>query len=390
MKTINRRSFLRNTGIAAGAGLMMPAFTFGKSILPAKKYSYDTWADIRAQFNLTPDRIHLAQMLFATHPKPVQDAIELHRRKFDENPVEYLETNLFSMPDAVRKSAANFIKADPEEIVLTDSTTMGIAILYHGLKLKEGDEILTTTHDHYITEKALEFSTKKNGAVIRRIAEYDDPFTASPDEIVSRLVKVVTPATRIVAITWVHSCTGMKLPVRAIADAIKDINAKRSPADRIYLCVDGVHGFGIDNMTMEDLGCDFFAAGAHKWIFGPRGTGILWGKKDAWEMMMPVIHSFGYNSYGEWLGLVTPDKLNFGDWITPGGFKVYEHQWAMPAAFDFQLKIGKDKISEAARPRPRRARSGSLRRTGMDPGPRTPAPDGCRWCAGRRPSPGSW
>jgi selenocysteine lyase/cysteine desulfurase len=52
--------------------------------------------------------------------------------------------------------------------------------------------------------------------------------------------------------------------------------------DRALLCVDGVHGFGAESASMKDLGADFFAAGCHRWLFGPPDTGILWGRKDAW------------------------------------------------------------------------------------------------------------
>ena len=346
MNTMNRRSFIRNSGIAAGAGVMLPALAFGKSNSPFKKYSLETWADIRAQFELNPDRIHMAQMLFASHPKPVRDSIDMHRKNLDINTVEYLEENLFKQPQLMREAAAGYLKVDPQEVVLTDSTTMGLAMLYSGLKLKPGDEIVTTTHDHYVTEKSLEFSTRKNGATIKRIAEYNDPFKATTDEIVGNIVKAISSKTRIVAVTWVQSCTGMKLPIRAIADAIKDVNTRRSQDNRIYFCVDGVHGFGVEDITMEDLGCDFFSAGIHKWIFGPRGTGLLWGKKDAWDMVIPTIPSFGYNTFGMWLGQIPEGKINFSDWVSPGGFHSYEYRWSINAAFKFHLDIGKHKIQE--------------------------------------------
>ena len=50
------------------------------------------------------------------------------------------------------------------------------------------------------------------------------------------------------------------------------------PRDQYLLCVDGVHGFAAVDVDLPDLGCDFLAAGTHKWLFGPRGTGILWGR----------------------------------------------------------------------------------------------------------------
>ncbi len=285
-------------------------------------------------------------MLLASHPKWVRDAIDMHRNAFDENPVAYWEENWIKLEKRARQSAALYINADPEEIVLTDSTTMGLAILYSGLKLKEGDEILTTIHDHYVTEKSLEYAALKNKFSIKRVQLYEDPGVSTVDELVGRLMKGITPKTRVVAVTWVHSCSGMKLPIRDIANAIKQVNAQRGSADRIYFCVDGVHGFGIENVSMQDLGCDFFAAGTHKWIFGPRGTGILWGKKDAWDMVNPTIPAFSENSYGMWLGIVPEAKINFSDLHSPGGFHSFEHRWALNEAFDFHIKTGTAKIEE--------------------------------------------
>ena len=78
--------------------------------------------------------------------------------------------------------------------------------------------------------------------------------------------------------TWVHSSTGVRLPVAEYGAAIADLNRRRDRADRVLLCVDGVHGFGAVDVDLPDLGCDFLATGTHKWLFGPRGTGIVWGR----------------------------------------------------------------------------------------------------------------
>ena len=350
---MDRRKFLQNSGFAMGASLVLPALSCTTSTTEdsssketAKELSLDTWLGVRNQFNLTPERIHMSQMLLASHPAPVREAIEKHRKNFDENPFEYWENNWIQAEKVVCQAAANYLKADPAEIVLTDSTTMGLAVLYSGLKLKSGDEILTTTHDHYSTEKSLEFAAAKSGASIRRISLYTDSSTVTAAELTDTLIKSITPATRIVAVTWVHSVTGMKLPIRKMADAIKSVNEKRKEVDRIYFCVDCVLGFGVENITMEDLGCDFFVAGTHKWIFGPRGTGILWGKKDAWEMVAPTIPAFREAPYGMWMGVVPEAKLSFSDLCSPGGFLAFEHRWSLNEAFDLHLKIGKARIEE--------------------------------------------
>lgn len=339
---MDRLQFIKNSTITLGAGLAFPGKITFNSV--EEESSFETWNDIRAQFPLVNGKIHMAQMLLASHPKPVRDAIEKHRKEFDANPTEYWGDNFTTAEPVVQESAARYLNAKPSEIALTDSTTMGLGTLYSGFRLSEKDEILTTTHDHYSTEKALEFAAQKNGASVRRISLYDNPAEASVDEIVSRLKKAVTPATRLVAVTFVHSSTGVKLPIREMGTALKELNKNRDRDNRIYFSVDGVHGFGVENIIMDELGCDFFVAGTHKWLFGPRGTGIIWAKEDAWDMVIPTIPAFSYNAYGMYLGLIPEGKLNFSDLCTPGGYHAFDHRWALNEAFDFHLKIGKDRI----------------------------------------------
>src|SRR5262249_32974961 len=137
----------------------------------------------------------------------------------------------------------------------------------------------------------------------------------SVDEIVGNVLKAITPRTRLLALTWVHSCTGVKMPVRAVADALKGVNSGRDPKDRVVLSIDGVHGFGIENTALSGLGCDFFSAGTHKWIFGPRGTGILWGRGELWNEVVPMIPAFARAGGPSGAAL-----------CTPGGFHSFEYR----------------------------------------------------------------
>jgi selenocysteine lyase/cysteine desulfurase len=83
------------------------------------------------------------------------------------------------------------------------------------------------------------------------------------EQIVDRIMHAITPATRVLALTWLHSSTGLKLPLRAITNAVGEINASRDEAGRVLVCADGVHGFEVENVVLSDLVCDFFMAGCH-------------------------------------------------------------------------------------------------------------------------------
>jgi selenocysteine lyase/cysteine desulfurase len=148
----------------------------------------------------------------------------------------------------------------------------------------------------------------------------------------------------VVALTWVHSSSGVKLPIRAIADALAELNRGRVEADRVLLCVDGVHGFGVEGVIPDELGCDFLVSGCHKWLFGPRGTGLIWGRPSAWSRFTPVIPSFTFNSIGAWLRGVAPDGPP-GPAATPGGYHSFEHRWALAEAFALHHAIGPARIA---------------------------------------------
>ena len=296
-------------------------------------------------FRLRPDRINLAGMLFASHPTPVREAIERLRNLFDADPVGALEA-VHGFDDEVRRAVVGYTGGDIEGVALTDSTTMGLGLVYGGLRLRPGDEILTSEHDHFSTWDALGAASARSGAKVRRIRLYDDGRTADTKAIVSALASAIGPATRVVALTWVHSCSGVKLPVRALADAIAAANARRDAAHQIVFCVDGVHGFGVEADRVEDLGCDFLITGCHKWLFGPRGTGIVWGRPAAWQRVAHTIPAFERVVFEAFLqGKGVPPTASPARVFTPGGFHSIEHRYALPAAFTLHQTMGPARVA---------------------------------------------
>ncbi|HEU0304409.1 MAG TPA: aminotransferase class V-fold PLP-dependent enzyme [Gaiellaceae bacterium] len=331
MTELTRRGLLARAGIATGA------VALGRAAEVEAAPDLTDWRAVRAQFVLDPNRIHLTSFLLAAHPKPVRAAIERHRRRLDANPVDYLHASGSRLTAGARAAAGRFLGVAPSEVALTDSTTMGLGLLYTRLRLGAQDEVLTTEHDFYATHEALRLS----GVRTRRVKLYDDPRRASVDEIVTALRRAVTPRTRVVALTWVHSSTGVKLPVRAIRDALPD---------RVLVCVDGVHGLGAEAETVRALRCDAFAAGCHKWLYGPRGTGVLWAGERVRELLRPTIPSFDDGeSYGAWLAGGAPRGTPDGARLTPGGYHSFEHRWALAEAFAFHEAIGRPRVEARIR-----------------------------------------
>lgn len=317
---LNRRNFLVNAGVSIAAATVA---TSGRT----RSLAIDTnpapnellnWAGVRGQFDsLSSDYIHLSSFFLASHPRPVREAIEKYRNAIDDNPFLYVEKHMFEMPGKIQAAVAEYLGGKPEEVAITNSTTMGLALVYQGLPLKAGQEILTTAHDHFVHHEAIRLAAERAGATFRKIALFDDIKLVSEEEIVSRIKKAIVPKTRVVGITWVHSSTGLKLPIRSIAQVIADSNKGRTEADHVLLIVDGVHGIGVEDETIAEMGADFFIAGTHKWIFGPRGTGIVWAKADNWKMIRSIFPAMAIEPFMAWItkgGFIMP---SFGKKLKP-------------------------------------------------------------------------
>jgi selenocysteine lyase/cysteine desulfurase len=347
--TVTRRDFLLRSGLTAtGLGL---AHAAGAPALAAPAFRPDDWDSVRAQFRLDPAYAHLSNFFIVSHPTPVREAIERHRKALDDNPYLYLDDHMFMKPEdrlwtRVTTAAAAYLGGKPEEIALTSSTTMGLALVYNGLRLQPGQEILTTTHDHFVHHESIRLAADRTGASVRKMALYDTGSAASADEMVARLKAAVGAKTRIVGLTWVHSSTGVRLPIKRMAEALGAINRGRGPDERALLVVDGAHGFGAVDENVADLGCDFFSSGTHKWILAPRGTGLVWAPVANWAMVRPTIPSFMSDAvYNAWQEGQAPAAPVAACDVSPGGFFAYEHQWAAAEAFAFHGQIGRPRVA---------------------------------------------
>ncbi len=345
----DRRQFLTGSGLAlaaTGAALVGGPSAPASGQEKARTEKYD-WDSVRALFDLSGDVIHMSALLIASHPAPVRKAIEKHRRGLDANPVTYLQTNNSRLDRAARDAAGRYLGIAGSNIALTDSTTMGLGLVYNGLRLNPDQEILSSGEDYYATDESLRLAARRSGATIRQIRLFKEARSASADEIVGRIRDEIRPATRVLALTWVHSSTGLKLPLAEIGKVVAEANSGRDEGDRVLLCVDAVHAFGTENASFEALGCDFLIAGCHKWLFGPRGTGIVAATPRAWRAALPIIPSFIDDAaWAAWLrDSDSETTTTTARSMTPGGFKPFEHRWAMTAAFELHQQIGKSRVT---------------------------------------------
>ncbi|BAN48020.1 pyoverdine-tailoring periplasmic protein PvdN [Metapseudomonas resinovorans] len=321
----DRRTFLKQAGLLAAS---LPLLSVAE---PVPAASGDKWLDLRALFQLDPDYLHFSNFLLTSHPRPVREAIAHFRARFDENPgevVDWHREELWKYENQVRAEVGRYLAVKPAQVALIGSTTEGLAMVYGGLQVRPDQEILTTVHEHYSTYTTLEFRQQMMGTQVRNISLFKDPHQVSEDEILGNIARAIRPQTRVLGMTWVQSGSGVKLPVGAIGKLVHEANRNRDEKDRILYVVDGVHGFGVEDVTFADLDCDYFIAGTHKWMFGPRGTGIIVARSEQPVGLTPTVPTF-------------TEGDNFGTLFTPGGYHAFEHRLALGEAFKLHMQLGK-------------------------------------------------
>jgi selenocysteine lyase/cysteine desulfurase len=186
---------------------------------------------------------------------------------------------------------------------------MGLGLVYGGIQI--AGRPVATAHDFYSTHESLTLRFGK----FKQIRLYDDPAQATRGGMIEA-ARAAGDAD-LLALTWVHSGTGVKIPVQEIATATNAI-----------VVLDGVHGLAADDLPIDSV--DVLVAGTHKWLGGPRGTGLVWSR--SWDRLKPIIPTFHPGSPA-------------ASW-NPGGYHTFEHRWALAEAFDFHHRIGRTEVTK--------------------------------------------
>ncbi len=315
MKGMDRRDFLVGTGLLA----VTPT--------AASAAQGTDWGAVRREFRLDPTLINLGLFYLASNPREVRSAVETFKRKLDANSHDL-------MPDQAQEVAValgQYVGGAPDDIAFVPNTTIGLSIVYGGLRLRRDQELLLTDQDHAWHRQAAQLAADRVGAKVRIGTLYANSASVTEDEVASRLRNSITPQTRAVGITWVQSSTGVRMPVRACAQVVAEANKGRSPEDRCLLVVDGVHGLAAVDDDAARLGADVFVAGTHKWLFGPRGTGMVWVNPQVSNQIVPLLPSLSDRSETALLG--------------PGGFHAFEQYYAVRAAVEFHQRLGRSRVA---------------------------------------------
>jgi len=284
---MKRKDFLKG---AAGtiAAVSVPGFMNREGRVNRAQTTWPTvgpdderfWKFLRGQFPLTEERAYMNTGGLGASPYEVIDAV---KSKMDELEKVAETGHSDEIWKEVKTGAGRLLGCDAGELAFTRNATEGINIVCNGLPLKSGDEVITTTHEHVGNAIPWVGLRQRVGIVIRLF----EPSTESARENIDRIEKLITPRTRLISIPHATTTTGQVLPVKAISELAKRKN--------IWLFVDGAQTAGMLAFNLHDLGCDAYATSGHKWMLGPKETGLLYVRKD----MLDVVQAKFIGAYSD-------------------------------------------------------------------------------------------
>jgi cysteine desulfurase/selenocysteine lyase len=242
--------------------------------------------------------IYLDNAASAQKPRAVIDAISDYysaRHANIHRGVHYLSATATDAYDQARVIVAKFLNAaEPRECIFVRGATEAINLVassWGRQNLRPGDEILLSTLEHHANIVPWQIAAEAAGAKIKII-----PVSDAGELLLDGLDTLLTPRTKLLAITQVSNALGTVVPVRELI--------RRAHAVGAVVLVDGAQSVPHLPIDVQDLDCDFFAFSGHK-LFGPTGIGVLYGNAALLEKLPP------YQSGGDMIERVTFEKTTF-------------------------------------------------------------------------------
>jgi cysteine desulfurase/selenocysteine lyase len=244
--------------------------------------------------------------------------------------LHYLANAATEAYEGAREKVRAFLNASrPEEIIFTRNVTEAINLVAYSFgreKVMPGDEIVLSIMEHHSNIVPWHFLRERHGAVIKW-APIDD----EGNFLIEEFEKLLTPRTKIVAITHMSNMLGTLVPVKEVTRLAHDRG--------IPVLIDGAQAAVHVDIDVQDIGCDFYAFTGHK-LYGPTGIGALYGKHQLLSTMPP------FNGGGEMIREVHEDRITYGE--PPHRFEAgtppIVQAIGLGAAIDYVNSIGKARI----------------------------------------------
>src|SRR5213596_3082793 len=239
----------------------------------------DYWSTIQNAFTVTRGIINLNNGGVSPSPRIVTEALVRYTWEQEDATAYTMWQILEPQSETIRTGLAELFGCDREEIAITRNASESLEILLMGMDFKPGDEILTTTQDYPRMLTTLRQREKRERLKLKLIQIPIPP--KNLDEITAAFEKGITDKTRLILIAHQINITGQITPAKAVCEMAR--------TKGIETIVDGAHSFAQFDFKQKDIGCDYFGTSLHKWLYAPKGTGLLYVKRDKIEKLWPLM-----------------------------------------------------------------------------------------------------
>ncbi len=331
--TIDRKTFLRRLGaaglVAAVGTPRLNAQPGETSPWPPVRRASDPagfWRQVRAQYPIMETPVYFNCGGLGPSPRPVLDIFDVTARALQHR----VDTGHFFFEQA-RSIAADFLGATPDEICFTRNATEGNGIIASGLDLRPGDEVIFESHAHPGGSLPWLNEARQRGIVVKVFQPDETSAAGNLEQIAAKL----TPRTKVIQVSHITATTGLVMPVKAIAALAREKN--------LWFHIDGAQSAGMIPVNLHAIDCDSYATSGHKWLGGPRETGVLYLRAARVAEVAPR-HVGAYSS----ADFDFQGQLNYTD-----GARRHEYGTrsaagvvALAEAMRFQITIGRERIAE--------------------------------------------
>jgi len=315
---------------------------------------------LRDLFLLRPDVVFLNHGSFGACPRPVFEAYQAYQLELERQPVEFLGRRFNDLMREARRALAEYLGTQAGNLVCVTNATVGGNIVARSLKLKEGDEVLSTNHEYGAMDRTWRFVCGKADA---RYVNHPLPHPLhAREQFVESLWGAVTDRTRVIFLSHITSPTALIFPVEDIC--------RRARGAGILTVIDGAHAPGQIPVNLESIGADFYAANCHKWMNAPKGAGFLYARPEVQPLLEPLVVSWGWESE-------TPGDSPFIDHHEWQGTRDIAAFLSVPAAIEFMGAHDWDRVRAECHALAREFRRRMTELTGLMP----LSPDSPEWYA---------
>ena len=237
------------------------------------------WDEIRKQYLLKPDYINLENGYYNFLPQPLLNKYIEHIKEVNYQGSYYMRTVQFENKKNITAKLAKVAGCSPDQIIITRNTTESLDMVIGGLDWKAGDEAIMALQDYGAMLEMFDQIKNRYGVVNVMLSVPNHP--KNDQEIIDLYKNAITPKTKAILVSHMINITGQILPIKEICTMAHEKG--------VQVIVDGAHAFAHIKYSIQDLGCDYYAASLHKWLSVPLGAGLLYVQKDNIKKVWPLL-----------------------------------------------------------------------------------------------------